>query len=113
MIKANISGSMFLARFSKDGNVEEFQITENEYDRGPSKDGYVFLDAKKVPRYDTSDGLLHDGQYADIDEYTYLVKLEGCAESPVSRGCVVNGELDQQVEGAIRECKGNIIKIWP
>jgi hypothetical protein len=106
MIKVNQIGTRYSARFDQDGIKYTFEITAQEYAEGPYKPGYVFIDAQAGPDYDTADGLLHDGQYADLDTNTYLVKLEGCEVSAVVKSKLIDGVLDSSIASAITACGG-------
>lgn len=104
-------GSIYFARFSKDGEISEFEITEQEYNGGPTKEGYIFLNAGCEPKFDTVSGRLEDGQYADFGDY-YAVKLEGCIQSCVSKDKIIDDVLDDSVASLIQSEGGNPIEIY-
>jgi hypothetical protein len=102
----------WFARFEKDGEISEFEITEQEFNQGPTKEGYVFVDAFGGPGFDTASGTLEDGQYADMDSETYLVKLEGCVVKTVAKSAIADDVLSDSLAAAMGASGDNDTTLW-
>lgn len=84
MLKINLIGKKYLYTLRKDDTNEfvEVEFSKSEYEDlakegavNPTRIGYTFFNAMERNKYDTVDGDIHEGEYADMGDGKYHCKL--------------------------------------